>query len=52
MGEIYIKGHGRFNVAGDKPTTDELKQIKEVISSPEYKGSQVEKKYRRVFTKP
>ena len=43
MGEIYVKGHGRFKVAGDEATPDELKQIKEVISSPEYKGSQVEK---------
>ena len=43
MGEIYVKGHGRFKVAGDEATPDELKQIKEFIASPEYKGTQVEK---------
>ena len=33
MGEVFIKGHGRFKTQGDKPTQEELGKIKNFLKS-------------------
>ena len=43
MGEVFIKGHGRFKTQGDKPTQEELGKIKNFLKSDEYQDAQAQK---------